>query len=138
MSQLTLSFPVCVILLHTCSQVLDWMQHWSRYLSGNRLYAGLGYDFDACISIRACFCNRLRFYNILMLKQCRLDKQQESHWLVIQQDCGNGDYRELTCFCNTWFYACCANGCIILARSWINTTSRLCSGLSCNVLGYEA
>jgi hypothetical protein len=35
-------------------------------------------------------------------------------------------------------HACCSNGCIILARSWNNTTSRLCNGLSCNVLGYEA
>ncbi len=26
----------------------------------------------------------------------------------------------------------------ILARSWNNTASRLCSGISCNVLGYEA
>ena len=30
-----------------------------------------------------------------------------------------------------------ANRCIILARSWNNTTSRLCSSLSCDVLGYE-
>ena len=30
-----------------------------------------------------------------------------------------------------------ANGCIIPARPWNNTTSRLCSSLSCNVLGYE-
>jgi hypothetical protein len=41
-------------------------------------------------------------------------------------------------FCNAWFYACCSNGCIILARSWNNSASRLCSGISCNVLGYEA
>ena len=35
------------------------------------------------------------------------------------------------------FMHAAANGCIILARSWNNTTSRLCSCLSCNVLGYE-
>ena len=36
------------------------------------------------------------------------------------------------------FMDAAANGCIILARPWNNTASRLCSGISCNVLGYEA
>jgi hypothetical protein len=48
------------------------------------------------------------------------------------------EIRELIRIHHSWLHAYCANRCILLARSWNNTTNRLCSGLSCDVLGYEA
>jgi hypothetical protein len=46
-----------------CPQVLDWLQHWRRYRSDNRLYACLGHDVDSCTDSRSCFRSKICFYN---------------------------------------------------------------------------